>query len=179
MKVIKVLLGITGVALLAAIIVLFAAPTHLHMERKITIHAPQATVWQHIVLFKNFNQWNAWGKLDSAAQYTITGQDGAVGAVDSWQGEKVGEGKLEHIKLEPYKKVQQKLSFAGPSKSTADVFFHLKEEKGQTVVTWGVDSDFPRPLNVISLLLRGSLERDYDAGLAALKRQAEADTMQY
>ncbi|KAA2245070.1 SRPBCC family protein [Chitinophaga agrisoli] len=179
MKILRALLWIIGILIVVAVILLFAAPTKMHIERSVEINAPAPTVWEHIVKFEQFNKWNTWNKVDPGAQYSINGQDGTVGASSNWKGEKIGEGKLEHIALEPYKTIKQKLSFIKPWESSADVFFNLGGSDGKTTVTWGFDSEFPRPMNVMGLFMEGSLKKDYDDGLRELKRQAEADTVHY
>ena len=178
MKVVKVLLWIIGVLALIFLILFFAAPTKMHIERTVVINAPPSTVWPHLVKFEEFNKWNPWYKMDPAAQHTLSGVDGTVGAASSWKGEKIGEGKLENTVLEPYTQVQQKLYFIKPWESTADCYFRLKEAQGMTTVAWGFDSEFPRPQNIMGLFMKGSLEKDYDSGLQELKKNAEAATVQ-
>lgn len=179
MKVLKFLAWVIGLIVLAAVILLFVAPTKTHIERSIVINAPATTVWEHIVKFEEFNKWNAWRKTDSQAQYTTTGQDGTVGAVNSWKGSTVGEGRLEHIALEPYKSIRQKLTFIKPFEAASDVYFHLDEQNGKTAVTWGFDTDCPRPQNVMYLFMGRAMKRDFDSGLQGLKQIAEADTVSY
>ncbi|GAA0531753.1 SRPBCC family protein [Chitinophaga japonensis] len=173
MKVLKVLLWIVGIILLIGVILLVAAPTKMHIERSVAINAPASQIWPHLVNYASFNDWNPWYKMDTAAQYTITGQDGTVGAASNWKGEKIGEGRLETTAMEPYTSVQQQLTFIKPWESTADCYYRLSENAGVTTVTWGFDSEFPRPQNIMGLFMKGSLEKDYDNGLQDLKKQVE------
>jgi hypothetical protein len=177
MKVVKVLLWIIGLLAVVFLILLFAAPTNMHIERSVVINAPASTVWPHLVKFEEFNKWNPWYRMDPNAQHTLSGQDGTVGAASAWKGEKIGEGKLENTSLDPYKTVQQKLYFIKPWESTADCYFHLNETEGKTTVAWGFDSEFPRPQNIMGLFMKGSLEKDYDSGLQELKKTAESESV--
>ncbi|CAL1521027.1 GyrI-like domain-containing protein [Chitinophaga sp. MM2321] len=175
MKVLKTLAWIIGILLFILLVLIFVAPTQMHVERSVEINAPAAIVWNDIVKFERFNEWSTWKKMDSSARYTITGDDGTVGAKDSWKGTKIGEGFLQHLSLEPYKRVQQKLTFLTPFKSESDVFFNLSEAAGKTKVTWGFDAHYDRPQNVMSFFMKSSLEKDFEQGLNNLKSMSEAD----
>jgi len=178
MKVVKILAWIIGILLVLFVILMLVAPVNMHVERTVAIKAPAPVVWEHIVKFEKFNEWNTWRKADPAAQYTTSGEDGTVGAVNSWKGEKIGEGKLEHLALDPYTSIRQRLTFIKPWESEAAVFFKLEEAGGNTHVTWGFDAAYPRPMNVMGLFMEGALEKDFDEGLNNLKKIAEADTTQ-
>lgn len=175
MKVLKTLAWIIGLILFIAIVLILFAPTVMHVERSVEINAPASVVWNDIVRFEKFNEWSAWRQMDSTAQYTISGDDGTVGATDSWSGKRIGEGRLQHLSLEPYKAVTQKLTFTSPFKSESDVYFQLSEAAGKTKVIWGFDTHYDRPQNVMSLFMKGALEKDFDQGLQHLKSMAEAE----
>ncbi|WP_298739305.1 SRPBCC family protein [uncultured Chitinophaga sp.] len=173
MKVVKILLWIIGILVVVFLILLFTAPTKMHIERTVVINAPANVIWPHLVKFEEFNKWNPWYKMDPGAQHTLSGEDGTVGAASTWKGEKIGEGKLENVSLEPYTNVQQKLYFIKPWESVASCYFKLNEAEGKTTVAWGFDSEFPRPQNIMGLFMEGSLKKDYDNGLQELKHRAE------
>ena len=175
MKVLKTLAWILGIILFIAIALIFFAPTSMHVERTVEINAPAAIVWNDIVKFEKFNEWNTWKQMDSTARFTITGEDGSLGAIDSWKGSKIGEGKLQHLSMDPYRSVTQKLTFITPFPAESDVFFHLSEAAGETKVTWGFDTRYKRPQNVMTLFMKGALEKDFDNGLSNLKSMAEAE----
>lgn len=175
MKVLKTLAWIIGIILFIAIVLIFVAPTTVHVERSVEINAPASIVWNDIVKFEKFNKWNTWKQMDSTARFTVSGDDGTIGAVDAWKGSRIGEGKLQHLSMDPYKSVTQKLTFIKPFASESDVFFQLIEAAGKTKVIWGFDTHYNRPQNVMSLFMKGALEDDFDRGLANLKSMAEAE----
>lgn len=175
MKVLKTLAWIIGIILFIALVLIFFAPTTMHVERTVEINAPASIVWNDIVRFEKFNEWNSWKQMDSTARFTVTGDDGTIGATDSWKGSKIGEGKLQHLSMDTYKSVTQKLTFITPFASESDVFFNLSEAAGKTKVTWGFDTRYKRPQNVMSLFMKGALEKDFHHGLSNLKSMAEAE----
>ncbi|MGO4294719.1 SRPBCC family protein [Chitinophaga sp. RAB17] len=175
MKVLKTLAWIIGIILFIALVLIFFAPTTMHVERTVEINAPASIVWNDIVRFEKFNEWNSWKQMDSTARFTVTGDDGTIGATDSWKGSKIGEGRLQHLSMDTYKSVTQKLTFITPFASESDVFFNLSEAAGKTKVTWGFDTRYKRPQNVMSLFMKGALEKDFHHGLSNLKSMAEAE----
>lgn len=174
MKALKVLAWIIGVLAALFLILLFAAPSQLHVERSIMVNAPANVVWDYLVKFENFNKWSTWRKADTAAVFTISGTDGSTGSSTSWKGPKIGEGKLENISLDPYKQVKQQISFFKPFTSVADVFFVLEETEGKTKVTWAFDANYTRPQNIMGMFMKGALEKDFQQGLDNMKAMIEA-----
>lgn len=174
MKALKVLAWIVGVLAALFLILLFAAPSQLHVERSIQVNAPANVVWEHLVKFENFNKWSTWRQADTAAVYTITGTDGTEGAYTSWKGEKLGEGKLQHISLTPYKEIKQKIYFFKPFSSEANIFFTLEETDGKTKVNWGFDAEYQRPQNIMGMFMKGALEKDFQQGLDNMKKAVES-----
>lgn len=175
MKVFKTLAWIIGIVLFVAIVLILAAPSTLKVERSVEISAPASIVWDDIVKFEKFNKWNTWKQMDPTAQFTISGEDGTLGATDSWQGKKIGEGRLQHLELIPYQTVVQKLTFIKPVAAESDVNFYLTEAAGKTKVVWSFATHYDRPYNIMILFMKGALEKDFDQGLNNLKSMAEAE----
>ncbi|NIG52344.1 SRPBCC family protein [Chitinophaga sp. Cy-1792] len=175
MKALKTFAWIIGVLVFLFLVLIFIAPTRMHVEATVEIDAPASIVWNDIVRFEKFNEWSAWKQMDSTTTYTILGDDGTVGATYSWNGKKIGEGKLQHLSLEPYKLVQQKLTFIKPFKSEADVSFNLFEAGKKTKVVWSFDARYNRPQNLMSWIMKGAFSSDFQKGLNNLKSMAEAD----
>jgi len=171
----RILIVLVAIAVLLAIIGLFL-PSSAHVERSITIDAPQSTVFALINGFRGFNQWSPWFDRDPEAQYTYEGPDFGVGAKMSWTSEQsdVGSGSQEIVASEPYGAVRMTLDFG--EQGTARSFFELTSEADGTGVTWGFDTEFG--LNLISryfgLAFDSLLGPDYETGLANLKELVES-----
>ncbi len=174
MKVLKIILYVVLAIVVIGAIATFVIPTQMHVERSITINAPGKLVMQQAAYFKNFSKWSPWSKLDTAMVTTITGTDGQVGAVYSWKGNKdVGEGSMEIIAVSG-NRVDQKLRFLVPYESEATTFLSIKDaEGGGVTVTWGMDSESARPMNLMNPMMDGMIGKDYDKGLAELKALSE------
>ncbi|ATL46679.1 hypothetical protein COR50_05490 [Chitinophaga caeni] len=173
MKFLKFLAWLIGIVIVIAILLVMFAPTKVHIEKSIAIHAPDSVIWPHIVKFEHFNKWSEWSKMDPGATFSIQGEDGTEGASTTWKGKKIGDGKLQHTHLQPYSKVQQKIYFYQPEESQADVQFDLVPNERSTVVTWTFDSEMKRPYNVMGLLMKGMLSDQFEDGLESLKEEVE------
>jgi len=166
--------GLFLLALLSVItILMLIMPTKQHLERSIVISAPASTVYDYLSKLENFNKWSVWTQSDSTIKNTITGNDGTLGAYNTWIGdpEISGEGKMEITTLDINKKVEHQITFIKPKPIAAKSKFELIEVNGQTKVTWEFDIATPRPSNIFNLF--GSIDKkmgkDFEDGLKNLK----------
>lgn len=170
----KVVLSIGGVIGLLAVIGLLL-PRYVHVERAITIKAPQATVFTVLNGFTHFNKWSPWYQLDPDAKYTFEGPRSGVGARLSWVGDPatLGNGAQAIITSEPWGRVQTDFDFGPQGKAIGT--HTLTVEGGDTHVVWGFNTDLG--LNPVSrylgLMFDTMIGRDYDRGLEGLKKFVE------
>lgn len=165
----------------------FALPSTAHVERNITIEAPPEEVYALISDFKQWGQWSPWASIDPEAQLTITGA--GLGQTMIWASDnpQVGQGQQEIIDLKRDRYLKTHLEFEG--QGVADATFELMPTvvdtdgviTNSTEVVWSLDSsiseDAPfifKPLNnYLGLLLDSLVGKDYETGLANIKRVIE------
>lgn len=180
MRILKFLGIFIIILVLIGFILVLVAPTQFSVERSISIDAPKSIIQDHIIYFEKSSKWSPWADLDPDMEEWIEGEDGTVGAKHFWKGnEEAGEGVQEITSIEDGK-VEIKLTFIEPFQSEADSYFFLDEEDNSIKVTWGFDSEMPRPFNLFGLFMDMSEEigKDYDKGLKQLKEMAEATAEQ-
>jgi uncharacterized protein YndB with AHSA1/START domain len=152
-------------------------PPQMAVARSITIDAPPAKVFPHLNDFRKWQEWSPWAKVDPNATATFEGPASGKDAVFKWSGNsEVGEGQMRITEAKPDENVNIALAFSEPFQDTADVSFGLKAEGGKTNVTWSITNEqgfLERALCVI-FNGRGMIEREYDKGLANLKKVVEA-----
>ena len=173
---------IIGIILLLAIIFvlvagLFVSKTY-HFETAITINAPKEKVWDHVNTLNRFQQWNPFLEKDPNCKVSYEGQEGAIGSVYSWKGNKeVGSGSQTLTKLEAPNRVETHLHFIEPFSGEADAYVNLADEGSGTKVTWGFDTKYPYPMNVMQLfvIMDDMMGKDFNHGLAKLKTISEAN----
>ena len=83
----------------------------------------------------------------------------------------VGNGCQEITALVPNQKQSTKMEFEGMGESTSDII--LTPEGNATKVTWTLDSELERPMNLMSLFMNSAMDKSYGEGLAKLKEISE------
>jgi effector-binding domain-containing protein len=166
----------TGVLLLVAVAAAYLLPRHVRVERTATIAAPKATVFTVLNSFKLFNKWSPWFELDPDAKYTFEGPGSGVGAKMSWTGnpKTLGSGSQVITASEAYDRLAGDVDF-GQGGSPAKQTFNLSADSAGTKVSWAIDVDLGmNPIaRYFGLGFDGMIGKDFEKGLAGLKRLAE------
>lgn len=173
----KILLAlVTVVALIIVVlgIASFLTTTDLKSERSIVINKPKTDVFAYAKMLKNQNEWGPWFKKDPSMKQEFVGTDGTVGFISKWDStsEEVGAGEQEIKRIVEGERIDTELRFKRPFESKADAYF-ITEDAGnsQTKVTWGFDSEMPRPFNLMSLFvdMDAMVGKDFQEGLNNMK----------
>ena len=175
MKIIKyVLFGILGL-LIVLIGLMFILPQTYHVERSVEIDAPVKLVKEQSVEFSNFTLWSPWSKLDPEMNIKYSGIEGEIGSKYEWSGnEDVGKGSQEITNISD-DRVDIALTFIEPWEDKANTYFAFESLDKTTKVTWGMDGEMKRPMNLMSLFMNMEkvIGNDYEEGLNALKERCE------
>ena len=172
---------IIGIILLLLIVFVLVAGIFVrkdyHIERSITINAPKEKVWTQVNTLSGINKWNPWSAKDPNIKGSYEGQDGTVGAVYTWESKEVGTGSQTITKLEAPSRVESHLHFIKPFSGEAEVFMNLQEEGSGTKATWGFDTHYGYPKNVMLLFMNMDkiMGEAYDDGLGKLKTLSESN----
>jgi effector-binding domain-containing protein len=173
MKILKVIGIILAVVIVIAVILVMVLPTKYNVERSVTIDAPKNIVFGQVAKFENFIKWSPWSELDPNMTYEIIGSDGEVGAVYSWSGnDSVGTGSLTTISVTE-ERIEQKLDFTAPWEAHDLAYYEFEDTPGGIKVTWGLDGNLARPMNIMGLFMsmEDMIGSDYEKGLESLKSQ--------
>lgn len=175
LKIIGIIIG----ALIAILLLLgLVLPKEMVVVRSTTIDAPAAQVFPHILYLEKSDAWSPWNKLDPNMEKSIEGEDGTVGALSRWSGNKdVGVGYQKITAIEPGKRVDLDLVFEEPWESQADIHLELEEAEAGTKVNWGFKTKTPIPQNIMMAVMgmRKNLSQNFDDGLSMLKEIVESE----
>jgi len=178
----KKILKIIGVILLLAIAFVLIAgifvPKTYHLEKDITINAPQERVWNNVNSLQALEKWSPWADIDPSMKVTHEGQQGEVGSVYRWEGNKdVGSGNQTLTKIQLPERVETHLHFIKPFKGEAESFIQLAGAGNGTKVTWGFDTKYSYPMNVMQLFvdMDEMMGNQYNKGLSKLKSISESN----
>ena len=177
MKILKKIgIGLAAIIALLLIVALFVS-NDFYYEKSITINAPIEKVWDHTNSLADLDSWSPWMEYDPNMKRELTGTDGTVGAKSSWESdnEKVGKGSQTITKIEKPTLLETDLKFYTPYESEAKGYVKLKPDGGNTIVTWGFESDMPYPFNLMKLTMNmeESIGQDFQTGLDKLKKMCE------
>ena len=166
------------IALLVGAVFAFAAtrPDSYSVSRSIDIAASPEAVHAIVDDFHNFPQWAPWQKLDPAVQTTFEGPRRGVGAVYRWSGNSdVGQGRMEIRESVPARKVGMDLEFIEPFASKARTDIDIAPAGNGSKVTWSMrgDNNYMAKLMSVFMSMDKMIGKDFEEGLANLKRRAE------
>jgi effector-binding domain-containing protein len=179
MKILKWLLGLLLFLILLVAVLSFVGPKSFDVSRSVTVNAAKDAVYPYLCSFDQMKLWSPWQELDPAMQQSIEGTDGAAGAKQVWNSDKVGKGEQTFTTLEPGKKVETHLKFFmpwGSSESDAHLLLDY-DPAGGTKVTWGMkgENGFIDRAFAVFMNMDAMLGADFEKGLAKLKSLVESE----
>jgi uncharacterized protein YndB with AHSA1/START domain len=173
----KILLGLLGL-----IVVVFGfglvLPDKVHVERSSVINAPTEKVYALVADLNQSGKWSPWAEQDPDMKQEITGT--GIGQKQVWTSKKMGHGSQEILALNPPTHVDYGLDFGDMGRATAAMA--LTPTDAGVKVTWSFDCNmregvpfFMQPMaTYMGFFMDGMIGKDYEKGLANLKRVAEA-----
>lgn len=170
-----VIMIIIAIVALPFIIALFL-PKDYSIERSIIIDAPKHTVFDYIKYVRNQERYSKWAMADPEQKITTTGTDGTVGFINAWDSaKKAGAGEQEITGLIEGERITTELRFTRPFKNVGHSYMATETHNAHsTKVIWGMSGKMPYPLNALTALMKGGLEKDIDTSLNNLKNILES-----
>ena len=144
-----------------------------NIQRSISIDAPPEKVFDTIADFTSWPTWSPWLPIDPDVELTYTGEPGTEHSGYGWNGDVVGQGEMEHLRLDRPSRIEDDLRFIKPMNSRSDVSFDLASVDGSTKVTWNMNGKLPFFLFFLKGQIETFVAMDYDRGLKMLKEYIE------
>jgi uncharacterized protein YndB with AHSA1/START domain len=165
-------------AIAIAIVLILAAtnPDTFQVQRSATIKAPPEKIFPMISDFHRWGSWSPWENRDPAMKRTYSGAAAGEGAVYAWEGNKeVGSGRMEILNASAPSKIVIKLDFLKPFEAHNTAEFTMLPQGDATNLTWLMHGPAPfiSKLMHVFMNIDRMVGRDFEAGLANLKRVAE------
>jgi hypothetical protein len=173
MTILLTILGIlVGAIALLLIIALFSRKEY-SVEREIVIDKSNNDVFQYLKHIKNQDKFSVWVMKDPNMKREFRGDDGTVGFVYAWDGNKeAGKGEQEITKIEEGKYLGLEVRFEKPFVAVAHTPFTVEAvSPQQSKVKWGMVSKMNYPMNIMLLILNmeSMLGKDMENSLKTLK----------
>jgi hypothetical protein len=128
--------------------------------------------------FHRWGTWSPWENKDPAMKRTYSGAQSGKGAVYAWDGNRnVGSGRMEILDASSPSKITIKLDFFKPFEghNTAEFTMLPQGDAATTNITWVMHGPAPFMSKVMQVFMNldRMIGRDFEIGLANLKRQTE------
>ena len=149
-------------------------PYTFSLQRQISINALPADIYPWINNLKNMNQWNPWSTQDAKSVIAYEGPEEGPGAIYTWAGGRMGQGKFQIVDSKPLH-ITCRLLMIKPMAADNVVTFNLTPTSGPTTVIWSMSgkNGFINKLMHTVMNMDKMVGRDFDKGLANLKSLVE------
>jgi Polyketide cyclase / dehydrase and lipid transport len=145
------------------------------LSRSTRIQAPVARIHALLDDFHQWQRWSPWEGVDPKLERVYSGPAAGVGSTYHWSGnKKAGEGEMRMTESST-SRVAVDLDFLKPFKASNVTTFDLAPSGDGTDVMWTMTGTRSALMGVLgTLFFDKAIGGDFEKGLAALKREAEA-----
>lgn len=144
-----------------------------NVTKSISIQASPEKVYAIISDYQHWPKWSPW--LITEPDVKVEVKTG--GKEYNWQGKRTGSGEMKMIKENPSQRLDMIIHFLKPWKSTAPVWFELKQQGQATEVTWGMTGSLPFFMFFMTKMMTAYIGMDYERGLLMLKDYVETGSV--
>jgi hypothetical protein len=175
MKFLKVLLIILLVIAGLLLVIPVFLPGRATISATADIALSPEQIFYQTARYAARTEWDPWLAMEPDAKVTISPQAGYVGSTYTWEGDKIGNGKMQVDSVHFPDYIASSIWF-GESPEPSLVEWMLDEQEGGTHVTWQFTSEGSYPFGRFMLLMmKGPLESSFTSGLAEYKAFLEAN----
>jgi uncharacterized protein YndB with AHSA1/START domain len=185
-KVLRIVFWVVTGAMALFVAAAFFLPRQVQVSRTGLVSAPPEQVYQALASFKRWPEWGPWFQRDVFIETKFEGEPMGNGAMMSWKGESVGEGRAKVVNVSP-----QALKIAvrfgegmsagqqgsspldelrGSDGRDADLWIEMKTAPGGTELKFSFRIDFGQNMarRYFGLGIPGMAEKDFDECIANL-----------
>lgn len=176
LKTIAIIAVVLAIAIAVVLILAATKPDTFAVQRAAIVSAPPEKIFPLINDFRQWGNWSPYEHKDPAMKRTYSGAVRGKGAVYAWEGDKnVGKGRMEILEASAPSKIAIKLDFFTPFEAHNTAEFTMLPHDDATRVTWRMHGPAPFMAKIMHLFINidNMVGKDFEAGLASLKRLAE------
>ncbi len=168
----KILLSLGGLVVLLVLIG-FVLPAKLEISKSVSISASASNVFEEINNLERWEKWQYWNTLDPDMKITYGEKKEGTGAMYSWSGPQLGEGKLSITESISNKSVAVEMNFSG---NPASAFYSLEPDGENTKLNFNFSNDAGmNPIgHWINVFMKSEIEKSFDYAGEKIKSIAEA-----
>ena len=160
---------IFAIILAGALLYLSSLDGSYEVRRSLLMSVDARTVFDKVRDFRTWKEWSPWLMHEPETRLEFSENADQEGGSYTWDGARVGAGKLTHESLQPPARIEERIEFTRPFKSVCKVWWEFEDRDGQTEVTWCMQGRMPFFLRFMTAMTKQMIEKDYDLGLAMLR----------
>jgi hypothetical protein len=173
MNILLIILSVVAGLVVLLLVVAYFAPRGYVVQREIVVHCPRRVAYDYLRHIKNQVYFNVYRMRDAERKETYRGEDGTVGFVYAWDGDKkAGAGEQVIKALEEDKRIDLEMRFIRPFAAMAVTTYLLESPSaGETKIVNSMEGSLNYPMNVMLLFMNTDkmMGRDMDVMLGNLK----------
>lgn len=178
MKTLLKILGGLAVLVLVLVVLSFFMPQTFRVERTVVIQAKSEKIYALVAELRSWKDWGVWYERDPAMVIAYSPVTTGVGAWTEWQSKSQGSGKATITEAVAATRLVYLLEFKDDHMVSTGSFLLSDAGGGSVRVVSVMAGDLG--MNPIGRLMGPFLDKligpDFEAGLAKMKRLAEAET---
>ncbi|MDF1574909.1 MAG: SRPBCC family protein [Bacteroidales bacterium] len=175
MKALRIILIIALVLAAAVLIVPLFSSATAEVSAETTIALQPEEIFPIVASFNSRYEWDPWYTQDSTADMRLEPAGGYVGSTYSWEGQRIGSGRMEVISVVENEYIESSLWF-GEVEEPALVEWRFKPVDGGTHVTWSFSQETAYPIGRLGMMFgKIFLKQSFELGLANLKEWLETN----
>jgi len=179
MMILWIVLGAIGGLIVLVLLLAAITRKNYSLERSIVVDKNLDDTYHFISSLETQDSWSKWANLDPNMKKQYIGTDRTVGFISKWESvhKNVGAGEQEIKKLVPNERMETEMRFLKPFQSVAHGYFTTTAvDADHTKVSWGFNARMPYPLNLMMVMMNMEkmLGKDFEEGLANMKKKIEA-----
>lgn len=175
MKFLKWLLIIMLILIALVLIIPLFMPATVKIIVNKEIALSPAQVFYNAASYTDRNKWDPWLETEPDAEWMVESEPGYVGSVYTWNGKKIGAGKMMVDSVVFGKYIASKIWF-GDNPESSLVEWNLEQTDSGTMVTWSFTSGGKYPIERLMInLVKGSMQSSFEIGMESLKTYLEAN----
>jgi uncharacterized protein YndB with AHSA1/START domain len=174
MKLIRALLIIAGILLAALLIVPLFSPSTAEVSAEIEIALDPSEIFPLVASFNHRDAWDPWVTNDSTTVVTINPKPGYVGSTYTWEGDRIGTGRMEVIEVKENRYILSSLWF-GDVETPSRVEWTFEPVDGGTRLIWAFSQETKYPIGRLGIMFgKGFLKKSFETGLVNLRAYLES-----
>ena len=159
------LVFVTGFCIVAVLVYMTRYSGRVRVEQIRVIDASLNAVYAKVADLAQWQQWNPWVDAQAATTLTLSERANQAGSRCTWTSDSLGAGFVEHVRLFPGQRVDQRLRLKQPFTVMGRSEWFFKDLGGTTEVRWRLRGRVAFSMRAFATTVKASLALDCRYGL--------------